>query len=57
MVKLTPPKHVTFIIAIALGAIAVLLQIIPDFGLHQYTFVLAMTGLALLALGNLIKSW
>jgi uncharacterized membrane protein YcaP (DUF421 family) len=56
MIKFTPPKHPTFIIAIALGAIAILLAIIPDFGLHQYTFPLAMVGLTLLALGNLIKS-
>ena len=56
MIKLTPPKHVTFYIAIALGVLAVLLQFIPDFGFHQYTFPLAVTGLALLALGNLIRS-
>ena len=56
MVKLTPPKHITFWIAIGLGVLAILLQIIPDFGFHQYTFALAATGLALLALGNLIKS-
>jgi hypothetical protein len=56
MIKLTPPKHPTFIIAIVLGAIAVLLQVIPDFGFHQYTFPVAMIGLALLALGNLIEN-
>lgn len=55
MIKFTPPKHPTFIIAIGLGAIAVVLAVIPDFGLHQYTFPLAMVGLALLALGNLIE--
>jgi hypothetical protein len=56
MVKLTPPKHITFWIAIALGVLALLLQVIPDFGFHQYTFALAATGLGLLALGNLVKS-
>jgi hypothetical protein len=54
MIKFTPPKHTTFLVAIALGAIAILLQLIPDFGLQQYTFPIAMIGLALLALGNLI---
>ncbi len=53
--KLTPPKHPTFWIAIGLGVLALLLQIIPDFGLRQYTFALAIAGLVLLALGNLIK--
>ena len=56
MIKLTPPKHPTFWIAIGLGVLALLLQIIPDFGFHQYTFILAIAGLVLLALGNLIKS-
>jgi hypothetical protein len=56
MIKLTPPKHPTFWIAIALGVIAILLQVVPDFGFHQYTFALAIAGLALLAFGNLIKS-
>lgn len=56
MVKLTPPKHITFWIAITLGVLAILLQIIPDFGFHQFTFALAVAGLALLALGNLIRS-
>jgi hypothetical protein len=56
MLKLTPPKHLTFWIAIGIGVLAILLQVIPDFGFHQYTFALAMVGLALLALGNLIKS-
>jgi VIT1/CCC1 family predicted Fe2+/Mn2+ transporter len=54
--KLTPPKHPTFIAAIVLGVIAVILQIVPDFGLHQYTFALAVVGFALLALGNLIEN-
>jgi hypothetical protein len=57
MIKFTPPKHATFLIAIALGAIAVLLQLIPDFGWRQYAFPLAIIGLILLALGNLIKNW
>jgi hypothetical protein len=56
MLKLTPPKHLTFWIAIGIGMLAILLQVIPDFGFHQYTFALAVTGLALLALGHLIKS-
>lgn len=56
MIKLTPPKHPTFWIAIGLGVLALLLQIIPDFGFHQFTFTLAIAGLVLLALGNLIKS-
>jgi hypothetical protein len=56
MIKLTAPKHITFWIAIGLGVLAVILQVVPDFGLHQYTFVLAITGLAVLGLGNLIKS-
>jgi hypothetical protein len=56
MIKLTPPKHLTFWIAIGLGVLAVLLQIVPDFGFHQYTFALAIAGLAILGLGNLIKS-
>jgi hypothetical protein len=54
-IKLTPPKHATFLIAIALGVLAVLLQIVPDFGFRQYTFALAIAGLALLGLGNLIE--
>ena len=53
--KLTPPKHTTFIIAIILGVIAVILQLVPSLGLQQYTFLLAMVGLYLLALGNLIE--
>jgi hypothetical protein len=56
MIKLTPPKHPTFWIAIGLGVLALLLQIVPDFGLHQFTFALAIAGLVLLALGNLIRS-
>jgi len=56
MIKLTAPKHPTFWIAIGLGVLAVLLQVIPDFGFHQYTFAVAIAGLALLALGNLIKN-
>ena len=54
--KLTPPKKFTFGVAILLGVIAVILQLIPDFGFHQYTFALAMIGLFLLALGNLIEN-
>jgi hypothetical protein len=56
MIKLTPPKHLTFWIAIGLGVLALILQVVPDFGLHQYTFALAITGLAILGLGNLVKS-
>jgi hypothetical protein len=53
--KLTPPKKITFGFAIFLGVIAVILQVVPDFGFHQYTFAFAMIGLFLLALGNLIE--
>jgi hypothetical protein len=55
MIKLTPPKHPTFWIAIALGVIAVILQVVPDFGLQHYTFALAIAGLTLLGMGNLIR--
>jgi hypothetical protein len=54
--KLTPPKKITFGIAIFLGVIAVILQLVPDFGFHQYTFALAVIGLFLLAIGNLIEN-
>jgi hypothetical protein len=53
--KLTPPKHPTFLIGISLGVIAVILQFVPALGLQQLTFPLAMLGLVLLALGNLIE--
>jgi drug/metabolite transporter (DMT)-like permease len=53
--KLTAPKKITFGVAILLGVIAVVLQVVPDFGLHQYTLALAIVGLFLLALGNLIE--
>jgi hypothetical protein len=36
--------------------LALILQVVPDFGLHQFPFALAIAGLVLLALGNLIKS-
>jgi hypothetical protein len=53
--KLTPPKKITFAIGIILGVIAVILQVVPDFGFQRYTFALAVIGLFLLALGNLIE--
>jgi hypothetical protein len=54
--KLTPPKVITWWIAVILGVLALLgyLKIIA--ALTQYDFWLALAGLALLAVASLVKN-
>ncbi len=53
--KLTPPKAVTFWIAIVLGLLGLLGGIPLVSALSAYAFWLAFAGFALLALGLLVK--
>ena len=55
IMKLSPPKVVTFWIAVILAALGVLASqgIVP--GLSGYAFWLVVVGFILLALANLVK--
>ena len=53
--KLTPPKEITFWIAVVLGLLGLLGGIGVIAALAGYAFWLAFGGFALLALGLLVK--
>ena len=53
--KLTPPKTITFWIAVALGLLGLLAGIGVIGALAGYAFWLAFAGFALLALGLMVK--
>jgi hypothetical protein len=54
--KLTPPKAITFWIAIILGVLALLGVIVPSITfLASYAVWFALAGLVLLVLGLLVK--
>jgi Na+-translocating ferredoxin:NAD+ oxidoreductase RnfD subunit len=53
--KLTPPKVVTWWVAVILGVLAILGNQGIVAGLGQYAFWLAIAGLALLAIATLVK--
>jgi hypothetical protein len=53
--KLTPPKVITWWIAVALGALGLLGHLGIVGALSAYSFWLVTAGLALLALGTFIK--
>jgi hypothetical protein len=53
--KLTPPKVVTFWIAVALAALGVLAFLGIITALSQYAFWLVVAGFVLLAIANLVK--
>ena len=54
--KLTPPKVITWWIAVILGALALLGFFKTIAPLTPYAFWLAMAGLVLLAVATLVKS-
>lgn len=54
--KLSPPKVVTFWIAVALAVVGLLAFQGMLTGLAAYAFWLVAVGFVLLALGNLVKS-
>jgi hypothetical protein len=54
--KLTPPKVITWWIAVILGALALLGFLKTIAPLTPYAFWLAMAGLVLLAVATLVKS-
>ena len=54
--KLTPPKVITWWIALILGVLALLGFLGTITALGQYAFWLALVGLALMLLATLIKN-
>ena len=54
--KLTPPKTITWWIAVILGVLALLGYLKVIAALTQYDFWLALVGLALLAIACLVKN-
>jgi len=53
--KLTPPKVITWWIAVILGALGLLGYLGTVAGLSQYAFWLVAAGLVLLAVATLVK--
>jgi len=53
--KLTPPKVITWWIAVILGILALIGHLNVISGLNPFAFWLALIGLALLVLATLIK--
>jgi hypothetical protein len=53
--SLSAPKNITFIIALVVAVIALLLVIIPSFNLPIAAVWVALIAFAILALGNLLK--
>jgi len=51
--QLTPPKNITFWIAVLLAILGGVFYIIP--ALTQYSLILVTTGFILLMLGNIFK--
>jgi heme/copper-type cytochrome/quinol oxidase subunit 1 len=52
--KLTPPKHITFWIAVVLAVLGVLATLVTIPVLSGFAFWLVVIGFVLLALGNLV---
>lgn len=55
--KLTPPKKLTFWIAVILGALGVIAKLGLVAVLAPYAFWLVVAGLVILALGNAVKGF
>jgi 4-hydroxybenzoate polyprenyltransferase len=55
--RLTPPKKLTFWLAIILGALGVIAKLGLVAVLAPYAFWLVVAGLVLLALGNAVKGF
>ncbi len=53
--KLSAPKTVTFIVAVVLGALAVIFKFVPALGAEQYAFWAAVVSIVIFILGNLVK--
>jgi hypothetical protein len=55
--KLSPPKNITYLIAVVLGVIGILMQygIVSFAGLAQYSTAMIVLGFVLLALAALVK--
>jgi membrane protein YdbS with pleckstrin-like domain len=54
--KLTPPKVVTWWVAVILGVLALLGYLNTITALNPYAFWLALAGLALLVVATLVKN-
>lgn len=54
--KLTPPKQVTFFIAVILGLVGLVASFVAIPVLSPYAFWLVFVGLVVLALGNMMES-
>jgi 4-hydroxybenzoate polyprenyltransferase len=54
--KLTPPKNITWWIALVLGVLALLGSLGVIAGLSAYAFWLAIAGLALMLVATLVKN-
>jgi heme/copper-type cytochrome/quinol oxidase subunit 1 len=52
--NLTPPKHITFWIAVVLAVLGVLATLVTIPVLSGFAFWLVVIGFVLLALGNLV---
>ena len=55
--KLSPPKNITYLIAVIVGLLGILLEysIVSFSGLQQYSTEMIILGFVLLALGSLLK--
>jgi len=55
--KLSPPKNITYLIAVVIGVIGILMEysIVSFAGLEQYSTIMIVLGFVLLALAALVK--
>jgi len=53
--KLSAPKTITFIVGVVLGVLAVIFAVVPALGAEKYALIVAILGVAVLALGNIVK--
>ncbi len=55
--KLSPPKNITYLIAVIIGVIGILMEysVVSFAGLEQYSTIMIVLGFILLALAALVK--